>query len=106
MYCYYKCSVALPHGTVAWFAVCDCGISWSYSHTFNRAMDIRAENSLCHSGQLNGEKINGLQAKNVLLYKSFFFLTLKMGDISWPCAMNMSEPLSTDLYREPVQMCK
>ena len=27
MYSYYKCSVALPHGTVGWFAVCDCGIS-------------------------------------------------------------------------------
>ena len=24
---YYKCSVALPHGTVGWSAVCDCGIS-------------------------------------------------------------------------------
>ena len=22
-----KCSVALPHGAVGWFAVCDCGIS-------------------------------------------------------------------------------
>ena len=27
MYCYYKCSVALPHGAVCWSAVCDCGIS-------------------------------------------------------------------------------
>ena len=27
MYCYYKCSVALPHGVVGWFAVYDCGIS-------------------------------------------------------------------------------
>ena len=27
MYCYYKCSVALPHDAVAWSAVCDCGIS-------------------------------------------------------------------------------
>ena len=27
MYCYYKCSVALPHGAVGWSAVCDCGIS-------------------------------------------------------------------------------
>ena len=26
MYCYYKCSVALPHGAVGWSAVCDCGI--------------------------------------------------------------------------------
>ena len=26
MYCYYKCSVALPHGAVSWSAVCDCGI--------------------------------------------------------------------------------
>ena len=25
--CYCKCSVALPHGTVGWSAVCDCGIS-------------------------------------------------------------------------------
>ena len=27
MYCYFKCSVALPHGAVGWSAVCDCGIS-------------------------------------------------------------------------------
>ena len=25
----------LPHGAVAWSAVCDCGISWSYSLTFS-----------------------------------------------------------------------
>ena len=30
-YCYYKCSVALPHSAMGWFAVCDCGNSWSYS---------------------------------------------------------------------------
>ena len=34
MYCYYKCSVALPHGAMSWSAVCDCGISWSYSLMF------------------------------------------------------------------------
>ena len=27
MYCYYKCSVALSHGAVGRFAVCDFGIS-------------------------------------------------------------------------------
>ena len=27
MHCYYKCSVAFPHGTVGWTAVCD------YDHT-------------------------------------------------------------------------
>ena len=27
MYCYYKCSMALPHGAVGWSVVCDCGIS-------------------------------------------------------------------------------
>ena len=27
MFCYYKCSVALPRGAVGWSAVCDCGIS-------------------------------------------------------------------------------
>ena len=26
MYCYFKCSVALPHGAVGCSAVCDCGI--------------------------------------------------------------------------------
>ena len=29
MYCYYKCSVALPHIAVGWSAKCDCGI---YDH--------------------------------------------------------------------------
>ena len=27
MYCYCKCSVALPRGAVGWSVVCDCGIS-------------------------------------------------------------------------------
>ena len=27
MYCYYQCSVALPHGAVDWSALCDRGIS-------------------------------------------------------------------------------
>ena len=26
VYCYYKCSVVLPHGAVGWPAVYDCGI--------------------------------------------------------------------------------
>ena len=26
MHCYYKSSMALPHGVVGWSAVCDCGI--------------------------------------------------------------------------------
>ena len=34
MYCYCKCSLALLHGAVGWSAVCDCGISLSYSLTF------------------------------------------------------------------------
>ena len=34
MYCYYKYSVALPHDAVGWSAVCDCGISGSYSLNF------------------------------------------------------------------------
>ena len=24
------CYVALPHGALGWYVVCDCGISWSY----------------------------------------------------------------------------
>ena len=31
MSCDCKCSVSLPHNVVDWSAVCDCGISWSYS---------------------------------------------------------------------------
>ena len=27
MYCYYKCSVVLPHGAVGLSVVCNCGIS-------------------------------------------------------------------------------
>ena len=27
VYCYYECSVTLPHGAVDWSAVCNCGIS-------------------------------------------------------------------------------
>ena len=31
MSCYSICSVTLPHGAVGWSALCDCGISLSYS---------------------------------------------------------------------------
>ena len=34
MYNYYKFSVALPHGSLGWSVVCDCGISYSYSLRF------------------------------------------------------------------------
>ena len=34
MSCDSQCSVALPHGAVGWSAVCDCGISGSYSIAF------------------------------------------------------------------------
>ena len=40
MSCYCKCSVALPHDAVGWSAVGDCGISRSYSHTFNEVYGI------------------------------------------------------------------
>ena len=29
--CACLCSVSLPRGAMGWSAVCDCGISWSYS---------------------------------------------------------------------------
>ena len=31
---YCKCPVTVPHGAVGWSAVCDCGISCSYSLNF------------------------------------------------------------------------
>ena len=31
-FCY--CSAALPHGAISWAAVCDCGVSKSYSLAF------------------------------------------------------------------------
>ena len=34
MSCFCYCSVALPHGAMGWSAVCDCGISLSYSLAF------------------------------------------------------------------------
>ena len=34
MSCDSQCSVALPHGTLSWSAVYDCGISRSYSLAF------------------------------------------------------------------------
>ena len=35
MYCYYKCSVALPHGAVSWSAVSDRNSSCSFSLIFS-----------------------------------------------------------------------
>ena len=34
MTCDSQCSVTFPHGAVGWSAVCNCGISWSYSLAF------------------------------------------------------------------------
>ena len=34
MSCHFICSVALPHGAMGWSAVCDSGISCSYSIKF------------------------------------------------------------------------
>ena len=34
-FCDSQCSVALPHGTKDWSAVCDCGIYGSYSLVLN-----------------------------------------------------------------------
>ena len=55
MYCYYKCSVALPHGAVGWSAVCDFGISWSYSLVDQEMIH------LYHSQSLWTQNIKGLQ---------------------------------------------
>ena len=48
MYCYYKCSVALPHGVVGWSAVCDCGIDIKcgneYKGTYQVTGDIHGSN--------------------------------------------------------------
>ena len=44
MTCYCKCSVTLPHGTVGWSVMCDCGISWSYTYLFLMLKD----NTTCH----------------------------------------------------------
>ena len=53
MYCYCKCSMALSNGVTGWSAVCDCGISCSYSLT--NSLDKYAAlacnlRSLCHLG--------------------------------------------------------
>ena len=43
-----KCSVDLPHGAVGWSAVCDCGISCSYSLTngYVTALDKFAKSTI------------------------------------------------------------
>ena len=59
MYCYCKCQAALPHGAVGWFAVCDCGISRSYSLTFLSLQNFPACKELNHNLQIivNHEKM-------------------------------------------------
>ena len=37
------CSLPLPNCVVGWSAVCDCGISWSYSLTFSFALYIHVQ---------------------------------------------------------------
>ena len=51
MSCYCKCSVALPNGAVCRSALCDCGISWSYSLTF---LWNRADPNLWWNASLSG----------------------------------------------------
>ena len=44
---FWMCSVAPPRDAVGWSAVCDCGISWSYSLTFCCMLITNAHISLC-----------------------------------------------------------
>ena len=39
--CGSQCSVALPHGALGWFVVCDCAISCLYSLAFFIAIKVR-----------------------------------------------------------------
>ena len=49
MYCYYKCSVALPRGTVGRSAVCDYGgISLSYSLTLQEGKSFNLSQHCLH----------------------------------------------------------
>ena len=52
MYCYYKCSVALPVGSVGWSAVCDCGIliilTYFLDFYLNRHVGIHMGVFCCH----------------------------------------------------------
>ena len=43
---YCKCLVALPHGAEVWSAVCDWGISWSYSFPFKERVLLNKYNFL------------------------------------------------------------
>ena len=56
MNCYYKCSGALPHVVVGWSAVCDCGISWSYSLIF-WVIELRLKASVNNSSVIKDHTI-------------------------------------------------
>ena len=48
--------VTLHQGAVGWSAVCDCGISCSYSLTFWHCTNCKAECGLCSGAVLNIHK--------------------------------------------------
>ena len=64
MSCYCKCSLALPHGAMGWSAVCDCGISYSYTCTLTlpilktiiklQTFSVRSDHQR-HKGSCTGE---------------------------------------------------
>ena len=60
--------MALPHGAVGWSAACDCGISLSYSPTFNPMKYVHIDTSM------------GLSIVNFKGFSKFccFFLFLKI----------------------------
>ena len=60
---YCKCPVALPYGTMGWSAVCNCGISWSYSVNFGMNMMFILLNEV-------KKTITGFCRTNMIVYSS------------------------------------
>ena len=46
MYSYCNCPVTLPHGAVAWFTVCKCGISY-YTHLLFNKIILCFSHEIC-----------------------------------------------------------
>ena len=51
------CSLALPHGTMGWSAVCDCGTSWSNLLGFFFWMDTGLDSYNTHR-YVDGTKLS------------------------------------------------
>ena len=86
------CSVAIPHGAVDWSAVCECGISSSYSLTFWKGFPNNLRMEASYSQFQSGMAC----VPSVLCLALFCFFCICVGALNLLCCFTFvfKNPLS------------